>query len=352
MKAQEAMAKRDVPKALALSDGFVITVNDIEKIKPNAADPTRQVLYNKLSDQLIGYPLVAAGWRASEPCLIELFRNYVEPVKNQGGLTQDELTLVNVEFQPGHKNLAGCYHLSQADCFVQVFGNGFNTDKLFLWVQALYALDHLRKHAHELLKPRLKSFWDSLQQPVLDHFVFNWADSFLSTWVRLCWRAGLVPCPCDGRPVASHDISMESRDEHIPWNIAHIERPDLAGAAAVLCTIADATTTWDFSTFPGALWTDSDCSLIIPLPAWTGCQKLDNLRGLKPLADSIGRDMARVSRLSIFPVSIAPDEVVSEETTMILKRCLARELPHAHFAQVENIKLVNATNLNRRHGHD
>ncbi len=145
---------------------------------------------------------------------------------------------------------------------------------------------------------------------------------------------------------------MESRDEHIPWNIEDIQRPDLAGAATVLSTIADAGSVWEFSSFPGALWRDDDCSLTVPLPAWAGCQRLNNLRGLKPLADSIARDMSRVSRLRILPVTISPGQIVSQETIMFVKRCLARELPHTHFAQVENIELVNAANLNRGHDHD
>jgi len=145
---------------------------------------------------------------------------------------------------------------------------------------------------------------------------------------------------------------MESRDEHIPWSLEHGPRPDLAGAATLLSAIAEAGSTWEFSRFPGAFWRDDDCSLTVPLPAWAGCKKLNNLRGLKPLVDSLGRDMARVSRLCILPVTIAPGQIVSEETIKLLKQCLARELPHAHFAQVENIEHVNAANLNRRNGHD
>jgi hypothetical protein len=351
-KAQEAMSEGDDQRALALSDGFVVTSNDLGNIKPNPANPARQVLYNKLRDQLIDCPLVVAGWRADERCLIELFRHSVKPVKKRGGLAQDELTVVDLNFQPGHEHLAECYDLSEADCFVRVLEDGFNRDSLFLWVQALYALDHLYKHADESVKPRLKAILDNLMQPVPNHFVLDWADSFLSTWVRLCWRSELVTCYLNGHPVPSHAISMESRDEHIPWNVEHGPRPDLAGAAALLSAIAEAGNIWEFSTFPGALWRDDDCSLTVPLPAWDGCQRMNNLRGLKPLADCLGRDMARVSGLCILPVTIVPGQIVSEETIMLLKHCLARELPHTHFAQVENIKVVNATNLGRRHRHD
>ena len=351
-KAREALTNGDESRAFALSDGLVITVNDIEKIKPNPADPTPQVLFNKLSSHLIECPLVAAGWSASEPYLIALSRQFVKPFKQTGRLAQDELTVIDLKFQNGHRDLANCYSLSESDCFVRVFESGFDRDSLFLWLQALYTLDHLCKHADESVKPRLKTLLESLRQPVPDHFVLDWADSFLSTWVRLCWRSELVPCHRNGHPIPSHAINMESRDEHIPWNIEDIQRPDLAGAATVLSTIADAGSVWEFSSFPGALWRDDDCSLTVPLPAWAGCQRLNNLRGLKPLADSIARDMSRVSRLRILPVTISPGQIVSQETIMFVKRCLARELPHTHFAQVENIELVNAANLNRGHDHD
>ncbi len=193
-KAREALTNGDESRAFALSDGLVITVNDIEKIKPNPADPTPQVLFNKLSSHLIECPLVAAGWSASEPYLIALSRQFVKPFKQTGRLAQDELTVIDLKFQNGHRDLANCYSLSESDCFVRVFESGFDRDSLFLWLQALYALDHLCKHADESLKPRLKTLLESLRQPVPDHFVLDWADSFLSTWVRLCWRSELVPC--------------------------------------------------------------------------------------------------------------------------------------------------------------
>jgi hypothetical protein len=161
-----------------LSGRFVITVKDIEKIESTPADPTAQVLFDKLGDQLIQHPLVVAGWSASEPYLIELFDDY------------------------------------------------------------------------------------------------------------------------------------------------------------------------------GALWKEDDLRLTVPLPAWVGGQRLNHLRGLKSLADLIRRDMPSVSSLRIFPVIIAPGQPVSERTILRLKQGLAKELPHSHFAQVRNIGLVQATNLNRRHIHD
>ena len=127
----------------------------------------------------------------------------------------------------------------------------------------------------------------------LDHPLLAFADSFLSAWVRLCWRANLVPCA--GFQV--HQLRLELRDFHIPWHVLGLVRDDLASAGHLLSLLSAAPGQWNFELFPGALWRENSGRLIIPLPAWSS---RPDFRALVPTFAEIKQTKGFISSVSVF----------------------------------------------------
>ena len=211
-------------------------------------------------------------------------------------------------------------------------------DQLFLWLQALYAVGSLSTWAVTDDQATLSEVAVSVDQPP-DHrvFVTEWADNFLPVWVRLCWRCGLVSCFRGGQPITSDDINLESRDEHIPWVIPYIERPDLTAASRLLAALhrSGNAEAWDFEMFPGGLHKGS--LLLIPVPAWDNPLSND-LRGLKPLVEALKRPgTGFIDQIKVLFLSSNPAEVIPDDRKRVLKELLARDLAMLRFAKGSDI---------------
>jgi hypothetical protein len=185
------------------------------------------------------------------------------------------------------------------------------------------------------------------QPPDNPPFGIDWADNFLPVWVRLCWKCDVVTCRnTNGQLVKPEDIPLENgRDEHIPWHLENIERPDLRAAARLLVGLRNSgrAREWDFNMFPGGLYRDN--FLVIPLPAWKS-GNLNVLRGLKALIDAIKQNgHGYLSQVAILLLTANPDEVVSADARRELKEALAHLLPSAHLAQSANIQEIELIDL-------
>ena len=342
LKAEEEYDKGNYLGAERLAKCFLITTSELSELEMKFKDTanTDTSFCYRLYLHLQSYPLLGVGWSISEDYLIDLARKALESLTNRED--PDELTIVDIVFNNnGHKQLAQCYHRDETTAYVRVSKkpNGFPTDKLFLWIQTLYALECLKKHSGANSNA-LQSIYDRFQQPVCDDFVISWVDNFLPAWVRLCWRAGIVPCFKDGKQIPRCSIRMEKQDEHIPWQIENIPRPDLFTAAHLLAKIGANVKGWDYRKFPGGLWKASKGLLVIPLPAWG---QYADLSGLKPLLKQLEQDIGYVRELSILPLHHDITVQITEDVIAVLKIRVASLTRKIQFASIienmQNIKI-------------
>ena len=219
-------------------------------------------------------------------------------------------------------------------------------DQLFLWLQALYALGSLQLWSGGDDKARVAEIMAELEQPPDDaSFVTEWVDSFLPVWVRLCWRSGLISCHQGGLPIACEDIDLESRDEHVPWVLPNIARPELTGAARLLSALHrnGNARSWDFEGFPGGLHKDN--LLVIPVPAWDSPPSND-LRGLKPLIDALkGTGAGVIDEIRVLFLDPDPAATIPADRKRILKELVARDLAMVRFAKGNDIEEIELEDL-------
>jgi hypothetical protein len=324
-------------RARQLSSRFLITASELANVAAAAAGPEQDFIFASLCMTLCTKPLVIAGWSASEKYLLDYVEQHVRPVLLERPIAVDELSVIDIVFRPGHSRLAGYYNKGEHDAHIGVDVHDFTTDKLFLWIQALYGLSRLHGSASAADQAALTDIVASVTQPPdVPIFVIDWIDSFLPVWVRLCWRCGLVECRTrQEQSISIDDIDLESRDEHIPWSIPFINRPDLAAAAALIATLHRSRhgDGWDYSAFPGGFYRDN--GLVIPLPAWHTTPPND-LRGLKALINAIKQPGAGyIESIYVLPISLTPP--VADDTKRILKELVARELSMARFARGDDI---------------
>jgi hypothetical protein len=345
-QAELAVRQTEYAKAKELADRFIITESELQDIRPNAAGAAQDFIFTHLCDQLAQHPLIVAGWSISEPYLVEYIRDHVAPILAENELAIDELSIIDLDFNgQGHTQMAGFYGRDASAAHVPVqLEPGFTTNRLFLWLEALYGVACLQVRGYdETAGPRLERVLIRLRQPTEpEDFTVSFIDDFLPVWTRLCWRCEAVYCVDQyGHQIPSDSINLESRDEHIPWNIPNIDRPDLRAAARLLATIdASRPERWDYRKFPGGIFDANDQFLVIPVPAWS-TNGLNDLRGLKALMDSvIQQGPGFVDRLGILPLGSLDADQINLDTANSLKELVAQQFPVAHFAQSANIENV------------
>ena len=349
VKAEEALTKGEIARSNQLSGRFLITATELANLTPAPGDGTQHFIFATLCEMLCSRPFIVAGWSASEPYLLNHIETRVYPAlvdpNRQPPLAADELSIIDISFNDqGHTRLASFYGKNKNTAHIRVEPANFSIDHLFLWLQALYAVGRLHLCAHETDKVTIATVSAEIQQPPdVSRFVIEWVDNFLPVWVRLCWRCGLIMCrDRNYQPLNIDSINLESRDEHIPWTMLAIERPELTAAARFLAALhrsGDANK-WNFEMFPGGLYRDNQ--LIIPLPVWENAIPND-LQGLKALIDAIKQPGAGyIDKISI--VFLAPDPAITiqDKSKLELKELVASNLAMARFARgniIEEIKL-------------
>ncbi len=338
----------DQAGAVKIANRFLITRSELAAIE-QSDDPAQTYVYATLCNRLSGHPFITIGWSASEPYLLDYVDATVRPQLAARPLADDELNVIDLAFGRGHLRLAGCYGKTEAQAHVPVTVAGLTLDRLFLWIQSLYALERLKLAANERAADQaaIAELEAGLTQPSdTRHFEIDWVDNFLPAWVRLCWRCGLVPhYNAQYQLIPIEEIDLEARDEHVPWNLTGGPRPDLASAAMLLAALHQNGTgsAWDFDSFPGGLYRSNDSHLVVPLPAWTTASD-NQLRGLNPLVDAMqAYGTQPISRISILPLSHGappdPDKIV------ILKQRLAARIKSAAFADSAKIDVVDLARI-------
>lgn len=329
IEAKEYLARGELLRSKQLADRLMITTTDLEEERDN---PTDKRFFVELKSRLTKSPMMVVGWSISEPYLAEVINDAIEGTLNRNKV--EELTIADLCFnKTGHKQAAACYALNEDQVFVQLEAkhDGFGTDALFLWIQAQYALDRISEHSSAAIKPIIDQFANALKPDALNHPLLAFADNFLPAWVRLCWRANLVPCA----GFQPHQLRLELQDFHVPWHLIGLVRSDLAAAGYLLSLLIADASNWNFELFPGALWEEKTGRLVIPIPAWSA---KPDLRALVPTFTEIKQFKGFISSVFILPLKTepgAPSPTV--ETMLFLKDTVASMMSVPKFATAANI---------------
>ncbi len=249
----------------------------------------KTLIDTKVQGYVADCPLIAIGWKAGEDYLRNTVATTAKAVQHP---EPDAFTLVDLCWGPNHTDIAAAYGKNDNAAFAEVkAGAPPTTDCLLQWLQARHALSRLIA-ATPPLKAPLENLLQQLDQPDCGHAIINWVDNWLPTWVRLCWRAGVMEGsdPHTGGKIEPWDIPIMPRDVHVPLGSMNVERRDLQAAAKLLIVLGSSLSRFNFKMFPGGFWDpdpENRC-LYIPLPGWRRrvAQTVD-LAALKPQIEAM-----------------------------------------------------------------
>ena len=345
VKAEEAESHGDHEHALQLANRFLVTRSELANLAPTPG--TQQFIFATLCNKLSSLPFVTVGWSASERYLLDYIEQQIAPSLAAQTLAVDELSVVDINFNnDGHTRLAGFYGKDASSAHIRVEPPTLDLDGLFLWVQGLYGVTSLISWSDGRDRDTLNQIKDQLLQPPADRpFVLRWIDIFLPVWVRLCWRCGLISCRDEAQqPIRSDDIKLDKPDEHIPWVLKYIERPELQCAATLLAALyrSGDGNNWNVEKYPGGFYKDQ--LLVVPLPSWQDIIPND-LRGLKTLIDALKTHGA--GYIDEVRVLFLADEAtaIPDSRKQMLKDLVARDLALVRFAKASDIGEIRLEDL-------
>jgi len=308
-------------EAKNFADRFLLTKSELEDLgKP---DKTGIVFFAMFASELAKWPFYTAGWSASEGYLRQLLKDQVEGPKRESATSEDELSIIDVNFNSsGHAELAAIFGVDKDRAYVPVETSGFTTNVFFLYVQALYGLDLLERHANDTDKPHFKTARDQLKSnPAGNPSLLNWFDCFLPAWVRLCWALDLCPClGADGNPVKTGSIRLDLRDEHIPWHVPNIHRIDMVAASWIFSRMFDRGRLigFDYEKCQGSFFHGGVVSIPVP---WSSSGKTNDLRAFRNVFERIDEQISSVTALQVLRVNM--DAVGSPITSDPMPSCIA-----------------------------
>ena len=288
-------------------------------------------------------PLIAVGWRALEKYL----RDTITTAANAAKRTEvDAFTVIDIAWDSNHDEMSAAYEKSNADSFAEVkSGMPPTSDDMFQWLQARYALSRLIAVAPAPHQAALQLLLQQINEPKHNHHIMNWADKWLPTWVRLCWKAGVMVGidPHTNRRIESWEIPVMPRDVHVPIGGLSLERRDLQAAVKLLFELKDVLIGFNFDLFPGGFWDSGKCHLYIPLPCWYGNTQSSGLPALKPLIDEM-KSIAFVKKIYLVWLD-TEDTLPDNKLCNQLKAQICGQMPLTSFASGEAVSWVGLEEL-------
>lgn len=251
-------------------------------------------------------PLIGVGWRAQERYLRSAI---VEIAKKTQRKEPDAFTLIDLRWDSNHTEISAAYGRNESQAFAKVARDTDpTTDCLFQWLQARYALIRVIDFVPRADQASLQIYLNQLDQPDCSHPILSWADCWLPTWVRLCWRSGAMQGvdPQTSKLIGPLDIPVVPRDAHVPLTGIGNKRRDLHAAAKLLVALSGSINRFRFEMFPGGLWDPEKHFLYLPLPGWKESELPCDLAALKPLVEAL-RGFGYVKR--IFLIWLNSDEI-------------------------------------------
>lgn len=316
---------------------FKITQSDIDNL------PVEQTLVDKRVEVYLSEcPLIAIGWEANEGYL----RNTVIKIAKVAQREEfDAFTLVDIKWHPNHSDIALAYGKNNNEVFAEVQSMAMpTTDCLFQWLQAKYAINKLIASS-PTNQAALQLLLQQLDQPVHAHFILRWVDGWLHTWVRLCWRAGVMQGndPHIGQEIEPWDIPVIPRDVHVPLGTMTGARRELKAAAKLLAVLGNDLARFNFEKFPGGLWHAETWCLYIPLPGWRGAAQSGDLAALMPLVEALrGLGFVRYIYLVWLDTENAPpDQIYRNQLAAQVRRLM----PLEKFARSDALTWIDLEGL-------
>ena len=318
---------------------FKFTSDEMKKIETDQED----IVDSRVNTYISECPLIGIGWRASEDYL----RNAIVRIAKKAKRTEiDSFTVVNRRWYPEHSEIASSYNKNKSESFAQVsIGASPSTDCLFQWLQARHAIKKMIDMSEGADQAALKEILVDLEFPDCDHPVLNWADYWLPSWVRICWRAGAVRGvdPQTNKIIGPCEIPVTPRDAHIPLTGMSVERHDLRAATKLLLVLTASFNNLRFDLYPGGIFDADKQLLYIPLPGWKVSDQHSDLAALKPLVEAL-KSLGYVRK--IFLVLINDQNDTSDTVIQTQLEAQFRSLmPHAGFAQEKGVSWVDLKEL-------
>ena len=327
-------------KAESLSERFLVTRSEMESLTERATNQDYN-FYANIREVFSGRSLYTLGWKAdAEGYLLQSLEEIADQLRTD---YNDSLCVINRSYydEDGHGKLANIYGRTKEQAYVEV-EKGVSTDDLLLCLQARYALDQLLQWTPDVKKAEIQEIIDSLNplNPATQRLIYDWADSFLPAWIRLCWRAELINYYHNGQLIKPHNIRMESPDEHVPLFLEGVERIDIKSSVPLLISVAYDNVHLDLRKYPGGIYRKNDRTLIVPLPGWR--INYNFLEGLKPLLEEIKQNsgFGFLEKIKVLPIGydLAP---VVDEANIILPQKLAHVLNTLAFAKEGAITVIS-----------
>jgi hypothetical protein len=322
----------DQAKAEALSYRLMVGARELcDRSSFTKATTEDEAFFDAMRDDVRNAFNLVIGWSMGEDSL----KKKLLPCIQYQGTT---LAIVDPVFSSNHLEICQATGLQQKDVHFKLeFNKCPNRDDVFLWQQALYSLERLEaENGDNPILDMQGTNWRSAVSPCAANFLMAWVDEFLPTWTRLCWSAGLV----EARLMPSHQIDLERRDEYIPLNYRHVDRPDLQAAIRLLNAIPALGNGFDAQEFPGGLFHNKTGTLVIPLPCWGD---LNELRALRPLVDALRGKLGYVQQVAVWPIGV---DAECRERGEALRQSLSAIMPVPAFADPSNnnIRLIDDLN--------
>jgi len=331
-EAEVALTDGQIEIAQNKSERFMITSAELNTRRENDLD-NRFDTEAKASIQ--AKHLVSVGWSMSEGNWAKILQ---DSVGHRGGTANlGDLSIIDPNFSSGHEQASLVFETSKENVHFQISinANEVDTNCFFLWLQTHYCIDQMvlaitpfDDHNTETALSDISEEIDDIQ---VDHFLYKWADSFLPSWVRLCWRGETI----FGTVVTTDHLDHHNRYEHIPLNLHSIKRPDLFYAAKILTTITENFSKWDMERFPGSFFAQESGELIIPIPHW--CETFKSLSALKPML-GFYEYMGLVSKIKLLPICSEGTHLNAQEIELI-KQSFSQIITMPQYANPNNLEI-------------
>ncbi len=325
---------------IPVSVTFKLKSTELNELAPDQDN----AINNNVKNFVAKCPLICVGWSASENYLKSAIVEIAQKVERS---EPDSFTLVDLKWNSNHSEIAVAYNKDKSKSFAQVsLEDGSTVDCLMLWLQARYALRRMILMVPSSEREPLEKLLRELAQPNSSSSLQNWADYWLPTWIRLCWRAGAMKGvdPQTNRIIGPHEIPIVPRDAHVPLTGMSIERRDLHAAARLLSVISSSLDRFRFDLYPGGLLDISSNYLYLPLPGWKASVPSSDLGALKSLVEAL-KGLGYVKKLILVWLTNddeSPDAALRHQ----LEAQVARLMPLMAFAERSALSWIELDELN------
>ncbi|WP_374631174.1 hypothetical protein [Ferrovibrio sp.] len=308
-------------RAQELSERFLLTATELREERTGALDVR---FFRRMLAELESDALLILGWSVSEPYL----QGAINALGRDPGVLED-LSIVDIGLNSdGHATIATAFKLTSADIYFAVtkIREGFDIDDFMLWLQARYCVTQMLAVAtdarEEELAAALKDILDGLLYRTSGGLVVSFADKFLPSWTRLCWRSEVIDCP-GFRP---ENLNLDMPHEHVPWRIpAGTRRYDLHAAGRLLRALIHDPARWDVETLPGFLFDVRSKTAVITLPAWGSPRFLASFRA--QIAQAQGQ-LHMIEGIAVLPLHpTTPMSELSERTVSDIREAITELWP-------------------------